>query len=204
MLRNARPSGQERFQTVMKLAFVPILALLLLLAGGLIAAQSTREAGPTSLPAGATRPATSPSTDAPGPVRFGAVEVYVDPGQAPLAAYQFEVTARTGDVTLVGLEGGDHPAFKSAPYYDTRALLRDKVIVAAFSTAADLPRGRTRVATLMVQITGDAEPAYDARLVVAASADGKPIPAKVTLTPVNAPPAAAATFGAQPPEGAKQ
>jgi hypothetical protein len=131
------------------------------------------------------------------------VEVYVDAGQASLAAYQFEVTARTGNVALVGLEGGDHPAFKSAPYYDTRALLRNKVIVAAFSTAADLPRGRTRVATLMVQITGEAEPAYDAKLVTAASADGKPIAATVTLTPVNTPPAAAASV-AQPPEGVKQ
>ena len=78
------------------------------------------------------------------------------------------------------------------------------MIVAAFSTAADLPRGRTRVATLMVQITGDAEPAYDAKLVTAASADGKPVPATVTVTPVNTPPPPAATSGAQPPEGAKQ
>jgi hypothetical protein len=186
----------------MKPAPLPIIALLLLLAGGLVAAQATREAGSAALPADATRPATSPSTDATGPVRFGAVQVYVDAGQTALAAYQFEVTARTGQVALVGLEGGDHPAFRSAPYYDTRALLQNKVIVAAFSTAVDLPRGRTRVATLMVQITGDAEPAYDAKLVTAGSADGKPIPATVTVTPVNTPPAAA-TSGAPPPEGVK-
>lgn len=186
----------------MKLACVPIIALLLLLAGGLVAAQATREAGPATLPAEAARPATSPATDASGSVRFSAVQVYVDAGQTSLAAYQFEVTARTGNVALVGLEGGDHPAFRSAPYYDTRALLQNKVIVAAFSTAADLPRGRTRVATLMVQITGDAEPIYDAKLVTAGSADGKPIPATVTVTPVNTPPAAA-TSGVQPPEGAK-
>ena len=74
------------------------------------------------------------------------------------------------------------------------------MIVAAFSNAADLPRGRTRVATLMVQITGDAEPAYDAKLVTAASADGKPIPATVMLTPINTRPA---TSAAEPPEGAK-
>jgi hypothetical protein len=184
----------------MKLASLTILALLLLLAGGLIAAQATREVEPATLPVDATRPAIA---DAAGPVRFAAVQVYIDAGQTPLAAYQFEVTTRTGNVALVGIEGGDHPAFKSAPYYDTRALLQNKVIVAAFSTAADLPRGRTRVATLMVQITGDAEPAYDAKLVTAASADGKPIAATVTLTPVNTPPAAA-TSGAEPPEGAKQ
>jgi hypothetical protein len=177
-----------------------ILVPLFLFAGGLVAAQVTREA---TRSADMRKPTTSPSVDAPAPVRFGALEVYVDPGQTPLAAYQFEVTARTGNVALVGLEGGDHPAFKSAPYYDTRALLRNKVIVAAFSTAADLPHGRTRVATLMVQITGDAEPAYDAKLVTAGSADGKPIAATVTLIPVNTPPAAA-TSGAPPPEGVQQ
>jgi len=111
----------------------------------------------------------------PDSVRFEAVDVFVDSGDKPLAAYQFELKARSGEVLLAGLEGGEHAAFKAAPYYDTTALLQNKVIVAAFSTAPELPHGRTRVARLMVQVTGPAEPAYDATLSVAGSTDGKPI-----------------------------
>lgn len=133
--------------------------------------------------------------DAPGPaskpeaVRFEALDVFVDSGDNPLAAYQFELTAKTGDALLAGLEGGEHAAFKPAPYYDPRALLQNKVIVAAFSTRPDLPHGRTRVARLMVQVTGAAEPTYRAALTTAASADGKVIRAEVTVATV---PAAAA------------
>jgi hypothetical protein len=116
-------------------------------------------------------------------VRFEAVDVSVDPNDKPLAAYQFELKAKSGEVQLAGLEGGEHPAFKAAPYYDPAALLQNKVIVAAFSTASELPRGRTRVARLMVQVTGPGATAYDAALSVAGSIDGKPIPdAKLSIT----------------------
>ena len=112
----------------------------------------------------------------PDSVRFNAVDVYVDSGDKPLAAYQFEVKAQHGEVLLVGLEGGEPAAFRTAPYYDPSALLQNKVIVAAFSTAPQLPHGRTRVARLMVQVSGPNEPVYDATLSVAGSTDGKPIP----------------------------
>jgi len=111
----------------------------------------------------------------PESVRFEAVDVFVDSGDKLLAAYQFELKAKSGEVLLAGLEGGEHAAFKAAPYYDPAALLRNKVIVAAFSTAPQLPHGRTRVARLMVQVTGPDEPAYDAKLSVAGSTDGKPM-----------------------------
>src|SRR3954467_9856625 len=74
--KNACPTRQKWLRncpTEMKLASLPILALMLLLAGGLVAAQATREVGPAALPTDATRPATSASADAQGPVRFGAV-----------------------------------------------------------------------------------------------------------------------------------
>ena len=133
-------------------------------------------------------PADPRAPDAPTPpkaevVRFEAVDVFVDSGDKPLAAYQVELTAKAGDALLAGLEGGEHAAFRPAPYYDPRALLNNKVIVAAFSTAADLPHGRTRVARLMVQVSGPAEPRFAATLTTAASADGKPIPAAVTASP---------------------
>lgn len=135
-------------------------------------------------------------TDAAGSVRFGVVHVYVDSGNVPLGAYQFEITAKNGHVDLVGLEGGDHPAFHKAPYYDTHALLQDRIIVAAFSTADDLPKGKTRVATLQVRVTGDVDPAYTGTLQVAASSQGKPIDAKLIVSPVIvAAPAALTTSG---------
>jgi hypothetical protein len=117
-------------------------------------------------------------------VRFGYLDVYVDAGEKPLAAYQFELTPTAGDVLLTGLEGGEHAAFRAAPYYDEAALhqAKSRVIVAAFNTGNDLPRGRTRVARLHLQITGPAEPAWATKLQVAASSDGKPIDAKVTVS----------------------
>ena len=179
------------------------VALLLLLA--LLLVSGGRAADPQSRPdpAPATAP-TAPSDEPQGPVRFGAVHVYVDSGDKPLAAYQVEVTAKTGNVTLVGLEGGDHAAFKPAPYYDPRALLHNKVIVAAFSTASDLPRGRTRVATLMVQVVGNVEPTYAATLHTAASGDGKEISAHASVTPAVPPAGMPPTPVLEPSEGAKQ
>ena len=117
-------------------------------------------------------------------VRFSYVDVFLDVGAKPLAAYQVELTPTGGDVLLTGLEGGEHAAFRDAPYYDPAALhqAKSRVIVAAFNTGGDLPHGRTRVARLHLQVTGPAEPAWATNLQVAASSDGKPIDAKLTLS----------------------
>ena len=119
----------------------------------------------------------------PAAVRFEAVDVFVETGEAALAAYQLDLSAIAGDVRIVGLEGGAHPLFAEPPYYDPVAMHGDRVIIAAFSTAAagDLPRGRTRIATVHVQISGDQAPHYEATLSVSATADGAPIPAHVIL-----------------------
>jgi len=113
-------------------------------------------------------------------VRFEAVDIVLDSGDLPLAAYQFEFAAETGQITIVGIEGGDHAAFKEPPYYDPAALRNNKVIIAAFSTANDLPTGQTRVARIHVQVAGDVEPEYVVVLKVAASPDGERIPATAT------------------------
>ena len=128
-----------------------------------------------------------PALDAPGAapgVRFSHVDVYLDVGAKPLAAYQFELVPTAGEVLLTGLEGGEHAAFRDAPYYDPAALhqAKSRVIVAAFNTGGDLPHGKTRVARLHVQVTGPAEPAWATKLQVAASSDGKPIDAKLTVS----------------------
>ena len=106
--------------------------------------------------------------------RFSHIDVFIDPQGAALAAYQLELRA-TGDVKLVGIEGGEHKAFSHPPYYDPQALLNERIVIAAFNTGDDLPAKKTRVARLMVRIADGAEPKYETTLQVAASADAKPI-----------------------------
>jgi hypothetical protein len=55
-----------------------------------------------------------------------------------VAAFQFELKRRSRRRNHRRIEGGDHPAFKSAPYYDPAALTRNRIIVAAFNTGSDL------------------------------------------------------------------
>ncbi|MHC4557951.1 MAG: hypothetical protein ACYTFW_20360 [Planctomycetota bacterium] len=114
-------------------------------------------------------------------VRFAPLQIYLDSGNQSLAAYQFELEATAGQIKIVGVEGGQHKAFKEAPYYDPAALANDRIIIAAFNTGRDLPKGQTRIATIHLQIVGDAEPEYKLKLTVAADADGKEIPAKISF-----------------------
>jgi hypothetical protein len=114
-------------------------------------------------------------------VRFAPVHVYLDSGDKPLAAYQFELRTRTGRIKIVGVEGGEHPAFKDAPYYDPAALMNDRIIIAAFNTGSDLPHGRTCIATIHLQILGDAEPQYELKLMAVADDNGQEIPAELNL-----------------------
>ncbi len=116
-------------------------------------------------------------------VRFQAVHVFVDTGAEPLAAYQLDLRATTGNVRIVGIEGGEHAAFADPPYYDPTAIQGDRVIIGAFSTAraGTLPVGRTRIATIHVRVTGDRQPEYEAELSVVATADGGAIPGRLIL-----------------------
>ena len=134
-----------------------------------------------------------------GSVRFAPVHVYLDSARESLAAYQFELVCSVPvrasspgednasrrhyepQIKIVGVEGGAHAAFKEAPYYDPQALANDRIIIAAFSTGDALPTGRTRVATIHLQITGETEPEYELKLIVAANAEGTEIPAELTL-----------------------
>lgn len=114
-------------------------------------------------------------------VRFAPLHIYLDSGNRTLAAYQFELKAAAGQIKIVGVEGGRHKAFKEAPYYDPAALANDRIIIAAFNTGSELPTGRTRIATIHLQIIGEAEPDYELKLTVAADANAKEIPAKITF-----------------------
>jgi len=123
---------------------------------------------------------TEPADTGDEPIRFAPLHIYIDSGEVSLAAYQFELKTLAGNVEIVGVEGGEHPAFNHAPYYDPAALANDRIIIAAYSTDADLPAGQTRIATLHLQITGDIEPEYELILTVAADANGRRTPATIT------------------------
>ena len=145
------------------------LSLLLAVAGG------TGDSSPT-----AGESSASPH------ITFAAVNVCLDPHGKPLACYQVQIVATTGDVALVGIEGGESAAFNNAPYHDPRALQGKRIIIGAYSLANDLPAGKTCVATLMFQVTGAVVPDYRATLQVAASSDAQSIPATVSLEPAPA------------------
>jgi hypothetical protein len=114
-------------------------------------------------------------------VRFTPLHIYIDSGNKSLAVYQFELKAPAGQIKIVGVEGGQHKALEEAPYYDPAALANDRIIIAAFNTGSELPKGRTRIATIHLQIIGNAEPDYELKLIVAADADANEIPAKISL-----------------------
>jgi hypothetical protein len=116
-------------------------------------------------------------------VRFETVDVFVDTKDKTLAAYQLEFFAATGDARIAGIEGGAHPAFATPPYYDPKAMQKDRVILAAFTTdgASALPVGRTRVATIHLQMMGTDSPDFQIRLQAAADAAGSTITAEATF-----------------------
>jgi hypothetical protein len=123
--------------------------------------------------------------------RFKAIDIFIDSGETPLGAYQVEVKADTPadgratlpKVTLVGVEGGEHAAYRAPPHYDPAALhedqLRDRIILAAFNTGADLPTGKTRIARIQVQVEGP-DPVYSVVVKAAGAADGTKINATGT------------------------
>ena len=125
----------------------------------------------------------SASTPAPDTVRFGMAAVWIDAGEHRLAAWQLECSANTSAVKIVGIEGGDHPQFRAPPYYDPAAMRQERVILAAFSTAQAhaLPAGRTRVATIHFQQTGNPTPEFSVSNVIAADDRGQRLDVHVTI-----------------------
>ena len=117
------------------------------------------------------------------PMRFCAVDIYLDSAAAPVAAYQVEFSVTNGVGKIVGIEGGEHQAFRAAPHYDPKAIQNERAIIAAFSLlpANALPIGRTRVATVHLMITGNTEPQLEVRVQVAADTQGNKITAVATL-----------------------
>ncbi len=119
-------------------------------------------------------------------VGFVALDIFVNAGPASLGAYQVELKADAGSAKVVGIEGGEHAAYAQPPYYDPAALhedqLKERIILAAFSTGPELPSGRTRVARIHVRIVGEAT--YKAAVMTAGAADGTKVEATVQVVPV--------------------
>ena len=136
---------------------------------------------------------TRPAETQPAALHFGYVDLFIDSGQQPLAAWELEFRTTAGQVKFVGVEGGDYAGFQSPPYYDPAALhdatvqQQQRIIVGAFSTASDLPAGKTRVARLHLCIEGDVRPAYAVKLIAAGAKDGSRITATPTFTEGTAP-----------------
>ena len=167
-------------------------------AGLLVAAIALALAGAMGLGMGAgagAREGRQDEAEAAG-VRFVAVDITIDSGEAALGAYQFEYvgSAAGGSVKLVGVEGGEGgeaAPFSGAPHYDPRALSGGRVIVGAFSTAQSLPRGAVRVARLHLAVEGAEEDAggveHAITLMTAGDGAGTPIDATVRYQQVEAP-----------------
>ena len=139
---------------------------------------------------GETEPVQITEVRIPGPdnvannsIRFEAIDVFVDSGNQSLAAWQLELSCHTKDVEIVGIEGGEHPAFKEPPFYDPRAMNNNRVILGAFSMNKNeqLPSGRSRVARVHVQITGPGERLWHTELTTAASSTGMKIQAQLSI-----------------------
>ena len=120
-------------------------------------------------------------TEAQADERFQAVDVYVNAGNALLAAWQVELHDPSGRTKIVGVEGGEHAAFRAAPYYDPRALTKGRIVLAAYQTKGVLPTGRTRVARLHLLVSGPSEPELQATITAAVSPDGRDLQATVEL-----------------------
>ena len=118
-----------------------------------------------------------------GRSRFRAVDIYVDSKGTPLAAYQLEFYATNGVAKIVGIEGGEHAAFREAPFYDPKAIQHERAIIAAFSMASSdkLPTGKTRVVTIHIQVIGAEEPRFELKLQTAGGVNGRRISVEASL-----------------------
>jgi hypothetical protein len=111
---------------------------------------------------------------------FQTIDIFVDSKGEALAAYQLEFSANQKAMRVVGVEGGDHEAFKKPPFYDPKAIQRNRVIIGTYSTAKELPIGKTRVATIHVQVSGTGAMDYRVKLQTAANSEGDSIAASAT------------------------
>ncbi|MEE8468786.1 MAG: hypothetical protein V3T22_10035 [Planctomycetota bacterium] len=112
--------------------------------------------------------------------RFTHVDLYVDSGDAPLHAWQVRLSDPSGRAKVVGVEGGQDPAWQHPPYHDPQALQRGEIVLAAYSLEGG-PSGRQRVARVHLAIDGAADVDFLLVLQTAASAEGALPGARATI-----------------------
>ena len=171
--------GQCRIPLCWMLLIAFDVALIALTYTQEISATSTQEVV-SAVQTGTTTIA-RPGDAAADAVRFEAIDVFVDSRDQPLAAWQLELSCTDGGVLISGIEGGEHPAFREPPYYDPRAVNNNRVILGAFSTQDSLPKGRSRVARVHVQVTGPGDRVWQTQLTTAADHEGQTIDAEMTI-----------------------
>ena len=117
-----------------------------------------------------------------GSATFRTVDIYVDSKGTPLAAYQIKISFTNANVKIVGIEGGEHPAFREPPMYDPKALQHERAIIAAFNTSSEgqLPKSKTRVATIHVQASIEGGLQCVLKAQAAANPEGKRIVVEAT------------------------
>ena len=110
---------------------------------------------------------------------FRTVDLVLDSGAVAFAAYQVEVECPGG--SIVGVEGGEHPALTEPPAYDPKALRKNRIILAWTSLKPDgqLPMGQVRIATLHLMQKKTQK--LKARLVVAGDRNARPIEATLSI-----------------------
>lgn len=149
--------------------------------------NSSQHNAPTKQEPAGDKPATAKPT-------FATIDITLDPLGKPLGAYQFELTSADPTFKIVGVSGGDHPAFDHGrpPYFDPVVLqgLGDRLILAEYALpnlAADqLPTRPLRIASVGVvfdrQVDNDEPPQVTLKLITAGDAAGNKIDAKLSHT----------------------
>jgi len=173
-----------------------VVVALFVVAGWSCSARAPESSG-SAVPTDAEDTAVVAAESVGDAMRFAAIDVRFDVGRARLAAWQFELRIDTDDETraeIVGIEGGEHSAFRDAPFFDERVVgdavpgLRSfahegRVVVAAFDTGEDLPSGLTRLSRVHLLVKGSGEPRFNVRVLAAANADGESIDAIASTAP---------------------
>jgi hypothetical protein len=117
-----------------------------------------------------------------GDFSFMPLDIYIDSGDEPLAAYQFELRYDSWAYSIAGIEGGEG-ALSEAPYYDPRGMDAGRIVIASFTTERTPPAGRVRVATVHIAVDEDvtADEDFAVILVVAAGPEEQPVRAEIEI-----------------------
>jgi len=119
------------------------------------------------------------SASAERPRVFGTIVLTIDAAGEELAGWQLRADFGKSDARIVGIEGGEHAAFASAPHYDPRALNGGEIILAALSSHEELPTGPTVVAVIHVEHDRSGLPPLEVSELIAVGSDGNETPATV-------------------------